>query len=206
MESELLYTYHSAQRALQEQFDSVRLADRVVERSFQRELDDYDKRFIESQGFFFLATVDPGGEPFCNFRAGNPGFVTVVTPTCLEWPEFNGNGMYLTLGNLAANSRVHLLFIDFERQERFRVAGRASVHTDAEAVDPYFEAQAVVRVAVEKAFPNCKRYIPKMQLVEPSRHIPKSGTQTPAAYWKRMDRYGDVLPAGDPAADPSVPD
>ena len=205
MEPKPPLTYHPGQRSFQEQFDSIRIADRLVERTIQRELDAYDKKFIESQRMFFLATADEHGEPSCTFRGGDPGFVQVESPTSLIWPEYNGNGMFLALGNVQVNPQVHLLFIDFERQERFRVAGLAEVLLQDPAMAKFSEAIGLVRVTITRAFPNCKRYIPKMELVEAARHVPRVGVQTPCADWKRNDWAMDALPFNDPANDPSIP-
>lgn len=205
MSTEKGFEYHAGQRSFQEHFDSVRLADRLVERTYQTELDAHDKKFIESQRFFFLATADDKAEPYCTFRGGAPGFVKVENSTTLIWPEYNGNGMFLALGNINVNPQIHLLFIDFERQERFRVVGNAQVLFDDLAMSQFAEAQSLVRIHITRAFPNCKRYIPKMQFIEPSRHVPQVGIQTPCADWKRSEWACDVLPVDDPANDPSVP-
>jgi uncharacterized protein len=199
-------SYHRGQRQLQEQFDSVRLADRLVEKTLQGELDDSDIAFISRQYMFFLATADADGEPSCTYRGGDPGFVRIIDPVTIAWPEYNGNGMFLALGNILCNPRVHLLFIDFELQKRFRVAGTATLCYEHPLLDEFVEANMVVKVDIEKAFPNCRRYIPKMQLVEESRHIPRRGVRTPVADWKRSDWACDALPMNDPARDPTAPE
>jgi len=198
--------YHSGQRELQDRFDSRRLADRIVEKTVQSVLDEEDKRLIERLPMFFLATVGPDGGPSCTFRGGDPGFVRVLDPRSLYWPEYDGNGMFLALGNIALEPRLHLLFVDFERQTRFRVAGRGELVYEGPLVEQSPGAKAVVLVHVDQAFPNCRRYIPKMAMVEPARHVPRLGAVTPAADWKRSAWACDVLPAGDPSADPDRPD
>lgn len=155
---------------------------------------------------FFLATADADGEPFCTYRGGDPGFVTVVDSKTLVWPEYDGNGMFLALGNMIVNPRVHLLFVDWESQKRFRVAGNASLIFEGPLVDRPAGAKLAVKVDITRAFPNCRRYIPKMEVVEEARHIPRSGTQTPVADWKRSDWACDALPKDDPARDASLPD
>ena len=195
--------YHDGQRQLQEMFDSVRLADRLVEKTLQGELDDIDTAFIGKQHMFFLATADADGVPSCTYRGGDPGFVRVIDSRTLAWPEYNGNGMFLGLGNILANPKVHLLFIDFDLQKRFRVAGTARLCFEDPLRDEFVEANLVVRVSVDQAFPNCKRYIPKMAVIEEARHIPRRGVRTPVADWKRSEWACDALPANDPARDPS---
>ena len=64
------------------------------------------------------------------------------------------------------------------------------------------ESQGIVRVAVNRVFPNCPRYIHRMELVESSPFVPRQGEPTPSPDWKRSDLAAGVLPAGDPAAAP----
>ena len=198
--------YRRGHRDVQDRFDSRRLADRIVEKTFQTELDDGDKALIERLPIFFLATADGSGEPSCTFRGGDPGFVRVLDPTTLFWPEYDGNGMFLTLGNMLENPQVHLLFVDFEMQTRLRVVGRAELIWDGVLIEASHGARAGVLVHVTRAFPNCKRYIPKMTVVERARHVPRPEVVTPAAGWKRQEWACDALPAGDPSLDPDRPE
>ena len=194
--------YRPSHRALQQQFDTVRLADRLEARMFREAMTDEDRAFIEHLDMFFLATADRDGCPSCSYRGGDPGFVRALDAHTLVFPNFDGNGMYLSLGNARENPAIGMLFIDFENQKRLRVHGTASFAA-ADSVDPpYVEAQFVVRVAVRQVFPNCPRYIPKLQRVEASKFVPRSGVQTPVPNWKRAEWACDVLPAGDPARDP----
>lgn len=186
--------YTESQRALQDAFDTRRLADRIEERKVQDELDEVDKAFIERQIMFFLATVDAEGKPNCSFRGGAPGFVRVLDPVTIAFPDYNGNGMFLSLGNVNETSHVGLLFIDFFEPNRFRVNGEASIDPDDPLLREFPGAQMIVRVRVREAFPNCSRYIPKLALIEPSRFIPKEGEIAPVPDWKRSDWACDVLP------------
>lgn len=199
------WDYNDEQKQIQEKFDSVRMATRLIEKTYQEELDGSDISLITSQRMFFLATADREGEPYCTFRGGDPGFVKVIDSTTLAWPEYDGNGMFLAVGNIAANPKVHLLFIDWENQRRIRVAGDAALVFDGPLVSEWHKAKLAVVVKVTRAFPNCKRYIPKMAVVEESRHVPRQGTATPVADWKREDWVCDALPQDDPARDPSAP-
>jgi hypothetical protein len=108
-------------------------------------------------------------------------------------------GMYLSMGNLAATHRVGILFIDFERQNRIRVEGAATLALDDPLLPSYPEAQFIVRVAVDRIYPNCPRYIHRYQLVERSAFVPRSAVPTPIPGWKQTPWAADVLPAGDPA-------
>ena len=120
------------------------------------------QEFIEAQCMFFLATGDDEGRLDCSYRGGPPGFLRVVDDRTLLFPDYNGNGSFMSLGNLAVNPNVGMLFIDFERQRRIRVNGRAEILDDPELLSQFPGAERVVRVTVEQAFPNCSRYIPRM--------------------------------------------
>jgi len=191
--------FSDSHRRLQREFDTERLADRIEQRLFREFVTADDKAFIERLDMFFLATADAAGRPNCSYKGGVPGFVRVLDPQTLCFPNYDGNGMYISMGNTLENAHVGLLFIDFENQKRLRVNGLARINKDAEAMRPYPEAQFVVAVSVRQVFPNCPRYIHKMQRIEPSKFVPRAGVQTPVPGWKRMDWAVDVLPAGDPA-------
>jgi uncharacterized protein len=191
--------YHEGNRGLQDRFDTRRLADRIEERLVVDRIGDADKAFIESLDMFFLATADGGGQPSCSYKGGHPGFVRVVDPSTLAFPNYDGNGMFLSTGNVVRNARVGLLFIDFERQRRLRLSGEASISTEDALLGAYPEAQFIVRVNVTHVFPNCPRYIHRYQLVERSSFVPKSGCNTPIPNWKKSEWAADVLPEDDPA-------
>ena len=150
---------------------------------------------------FFLATADAEGRPQCSYKGGAPGFVRVLDERTIAFPNYDGNGMYLSAGNMAVNPHVGLLFIDFcaARPSRLRLNGVASIHDQDELLASYPEAQFVMRVRTTQVFPNCPRYIHRMALVERSRFVPAGGQETPVPDWKRTEWACDVLPAGDPA-------
>ena len=191
--------YHAGQRSLQDRFDTRRLADRLEEVKVHAELSDADIRFIAARDMLFLATCDPSGQPTCSFKAGEPGFLRVLDRQTLAFPWYDGNGMYLSAGNVDAWPGVGLLLIDFDGQRRLRLEGDAELVHGAEIRAEYPGAQFVVRIRVHKIYPNCPRYIPKYQLVERSAFIPRPGHTPPVPDWKRADWARDVLPAGDPA-------
>ena len=191
--------YHDAQRALQERFDARRLADRLEEVKVHDSLSEADRRFVASRDMFFLATCDPEGYPTCSFKAGDPGFLQPVDAHTLLFPWYDGNGMFLTAGNVAATRRVGLLLIDFESPRRLRIEGEADLVDDPDVLAAHPGAQFAIRVHVRRVYPNCPRYIPRYQLVERSPFIPRSAGPPPVPDWKRADWACDVLPAGDPA-------
>lgn len=186
-------------RALQREFDTERLADRIEERLVHDHITPDDKEFIERLAMFFLATVDKTGQPSCSYKGGDPGFVRVFDPQTLVFPNYDGNGMYLSMGNACDNPAIGMLFIDFENRRRLRVNGTARIEA-ANAITPvYPEAQFVVKVTVRQVFPNCPRYIHKMQMLEPSPFVPHETMPTPTPNWKRSDWACDVLAKNDPA-------
>lgn len=191
--------YTPAARALQDRFDTRRLADRLVEVKVHDHFTPDDRAFIERIDMFFLATVDESGQPTCSYKGGDPGFVTVVDDRTLAFPNYDGNGMYLSMGNVDATRRVGLLFIDLERPRRLRVEGSADIRHDDPLRAHYPGAQFIVRVHAERIYPNCPRYIHQYQLVERSAFVPRGGTPPPIPGWKQSDWARDVLPEGDPA-------
>ena len=195
--------YQDGHRQLQDRFDTRRLADRLDEAIVQDEILPSDKDFIERLDMFFAATVDGHGHVNCSYKAGAPGFVRVVDAHTLAFPNYDGNGMYLTMGNILETRQVGLLFIDFENQKRMRLNGEASIERDDPLLKEYPEAQFIVRVRAREVFANCPRYIHKMKLAQRSRFVPKQECPTPVPGWKKGKWVADTLPAGDPARDPS---
>jgi hypothetical protein len=196
--------FHEAQRRLQDSFDTRRLADRIEERLVHDFIDEHDAEFITARDMFFLATVDPDGRPNCSYKGGDPGFVRVVDQRTLAFPNYDGNGMYLSMGNAVATGEAGMLFIDFERRNRMRVNGSASIDQNDALMADYPLAQFIVRVRVREVFPNCPRYIHRYQLVERSRFVPKKSGRPPVPDWKRSDWACDVLPENDPARLPGA--
>lgn len=191
--------YSPASRALQDTFDTRRLADRLAEVKVHEHFSAEDRQFIERMDMFFLATVDPAGQPTCSYKGGDPGFVSVLDESTLAFPNYDGNGMFLSMGNVAATQAVGILFIDFEAQRRIRVDGTARLSIEDPLMSRYPEAQFIVRVEARRIYPNCPRYIHKYQLVERSSFVPRREARTPTPSWKQAPWAADVLPAHDPA-------
>ena len=186
--------YGPGARSLQDRFDSRRLADRLVEVTVHDRLTSTDREFVERSAQCFLATIDPDGWPDVSYKGGRPGFVRVLDEGTLAFPSYDGNGMFRSLGSILAEPRVALLFVDFCRPDRMRVLGRATVSDDPALVSSFEGAQLVVRVEVERVWPNCPRYVHRMDLVELSPHAPEPGHEPPVPDWKRMEMFRDVLP------------
>jgi len=183
--------YHAGSRSLQDAHDTRRLADRVAERKVHPALTEEDRAFVEALDCFFLATADEHGRPTCSYKGGDPGFVRVLDDRTLAFPNYDGNGMYLSMGNLLRNPEVGLLFVDFERGRRLRVQGTASMEADGAEAWP--GAQFAVRVRTGAVFPNCPRYIHRRTLVERSPYVPRAGVEPPVPEWKRSDWARDVV-------------
>ena len=186
--------YHDGMRHLQDKFDSRRVADRLEERRLHDTFKDHEREFIGRCAFFFLATADGEGAPDCSYKGGMPGFLRVVDDRTLAFPNYDGNGMFRSLGNIRVNPRVGLLLIDFERGRRMRINGRATLHEEDPLLEKYPGAQLIVRVHAEQIFPNCPRYIHKMELKEHSVYVPTPAHTPPVPEWKGNEDFRDVLP------------
>ena len=190
--------YHEGNRALQDDFSSRALADRLRDRLARDAFTEADAAFIARRPFFFLATADAAGRPDCSFKGGDPGFVRVVAPDLLVFPDYDGNGMFKSLGNIRANPHVGLLFIAMgvpeERPQRLRVNGTAEVSADDPLLSGLSGGQLLVRARPTHIFPNCPRYIPKMRIDEPSPYVPRVGQAPPEPEWKGRPELCDVVP------------
>ena len=186
--------YHEGNRRLQDAFDSRRISDRLEEKLTRTEFSADDKIFIESLPYFFLATADASGRPDCSYKGGMPGFVHVTGPAELSFPDYDGNGMFKSLGNVLVNPNVGLLFIAMHgKPKRLRVNGIATVRRDDPLLAQTVGAQLIVRIAARAIFPNCPRYIPKMELIEPSIYAPRAGCDAPEPAWKEFADFKEYV-------------
>jgi uncharacterized protein len=193
--------FHDGNRRLQDQFDSRRISDRLEEKLTRQAFTDQDRAFIEKSMFFFLATADADGRPDCSFKGGTPGFVRVIGPGELGFPDYDGNGMFKSLGNILANPGVGLLFIDMgEKPRRLRVNGTASVSRDDPLMQRFAGAQLLVRVQARAIFPNCPRYIPELALTSASVYAPAVGHTPPEPKWKGFADFADCVPPRRPTS------
>src|SRR3954466_1807350 len=199
--------YGDAQRRLQDEFDSRVIAD-VLEAAIVRpQMDDEAKAFIESRSFFFLSTVDADGHPTVSHKGGAAGFVRVTDPSTIVFPSYDGNGMFLSMGNIAGDGRIGLLFMDFERPHRLRVQANAVVRSDDPMIDEYPGADLVVRATVTSLFVNCPRYISPHTAAGTSKYVPDPTGQAPMPAWKKIDGLQPFLPVrfqGIPQAEEST--
>lgn len=184
-------------RELQDAFGTRKLADRIEEIACVTEFDDETKAFIEAQDMFFLASVDHNGRPTVSYKGGDAGLVKVIDSRTLVFPNYDGNGMYMSMGNLAQNSEVGMLFISFEKPHRIRVQGSASISREDPLLAQFPGADMLVRVKLSEMWQNCPRYIHRYQKLETSRYVPQAECETPLAGWKQTDIVQDVLPPAD---------
>jgi predicted pyridoxine 5'-phosphate oxidase superfamily flavin-nucleotide-binding protein len=189
--------YGTEHRALQDERDTRRLADLWQEMLIHGELAADEQAFIDARDMFFLSTVDARGNPTVSYKGGLPGFVRAIDPTTIVFPDYDGNGMCLSLGNIEQNRAVGLLFIDFETPHRLRVQGEAEVSRDPDLIAAWPGATLAVKIHVTDAFVNCARYIHRYEKVEQSRHAPAADGGQPIAEWKRIDLIQPHLSAVD---------
>jgi predicted pyridoxine 5'-phosphate oxidase superfamily flavin-nucleotide-binding protein len=186
--------YHDGNRQLQDRFDSRRISDRLEEKLTRKEFTAYDKHYMECVPYFFLATADAEGRPDCSFKGGAPGFVRVTGPSELAFPDYDGNGMFKSLGNIVVNADVGLLFIAMHgKLKRLRVNGHATVSENDPLLAETVGAQLIVRVTARAIFPNCPRYIPTMGAIEPSIYVPVAGQDAPEPSWKGFADFKDCI-------------
>jgi predicted pyridoxine 5'-phosphate oxidase superfamily flavin-nucleotide-binding protein len=193
--------YHQGSRELQDQFDTRRLADRLAETRVHPAFNERDLALIGRSAMFFLATADAEGRPDCSYKGGLPGFVHVVDDSVLAFPDYDGNGMFRSLGNIRVNPHVGMLFVDFEQPGRMRVNGTATVRDDDPLLGEWPGARLVVRVRAEQIFPNCPRYIHRMTLDETSIYVPRAHHTPPDPPWKTREDLRDVLPGDRPGCE-----
>ncbi len=189
--------YAPEHRALQDEFDSRRMADLMENGLCHDTLSDPERAYIGSRDMFFLSTVDHHGNPTVSYKGGAPGFVRVVDDRSIVFPSYDGNGMFFSTGNIAATAKVGFLFIDFQTPHRLRVQGTASIDRKHPLMSEYPEAQFMVVTAVERIWINCARYVHKHTKLETSKYVPQAHCETPVPSWKRIDMVQDALPAKD---------
>ena len=189
--------YSKQHRALQAQFGTEKMADRIEQLGSHNLFNDDAKGFIEHSEMLFLTTINDIGQPTVSYKGGDTGFVKVLDSTKLIFPSYDGNGMFLSMGNIVGNHNIGMLFISFQMPHRIRVQGTATISQAPTLLAHYPEADFVVTVTLTELWQNCPRYIPKMEKVRESRYVPRADCETPLAEWKRVDLLQDVLPPSD---------
>jgi predicted pyridoxine 5'-phosphate oxidase superfamily flavin-nucleotide-binding protein len=185
--------YHDGQRQLQDRYGGRAVADRLEAHRLHRTFTDEDRALIETTPFFFLATAWQDSVD-CSMKGGMPGFVRVTAPNEIAWPDYDGNRMYRSLGNLLKNPAVGLLFLKFDaKSTRLRITGQARIDESPEAMAELPGAKRLIRVTAENIFYNCPRYVPEMEFVEASIYAPRPDYTPPEPEWKSRDYIRDVL-------------
>lgn len=161
-------------------------------------IDDDRKEFIESRDFFFLSTVGADGWPTVSYKGGPTGVVQVEDERTIVFPSYDGNGMFLSMGNMSTvdghGAKIGLLFIDFETPNRLRLHATAQVHRDDPAMAAFPGAELIVRAHVDDTFVNCARYIHPHTRVRTSDYVPDADGSQPIPAWKRIDLIQPFLP------------
>ena len=193
--------FHEGHRTLQDQFDGRRVADALETHRRLDVLGPDQRAFIEGSAFFFLATAH-GGSVDCSFKGGPEGFVRVTGPTSLEWPDFDGNSMYRSLGNISGSPEVGLLFIRLDGSaERLRVNGTAALDVNHPRLGEFPGAKVMVTVEAREIFPNCPRYIPDLATGTASAYLPDPDQPLAKPAWKDRAYIAPILPKADPHKD-----
>lgn len=186
--------YHLGMKALQAEHGSTAIANRLEETRLRTSFNGTDVALIESSAIFFLATSDRDGHPDCSIKGGDPGFVRVIGDE-LVFPDYDGNGMFRSLGNISINSSVALLFVNFGSPgAKLRVHGTAKILAPDEIPGEFPGAQSLVAVTPTAIFPNCPRYLPVMQIAETSIYNPRPQYEPPEPAWKSKPDLKDYVP------------
>ncbi|MGI9434782.1 MAG: pyridoxamine 5'-phosphate oxidase family protein [Geminicoccaceae bacterium] len=187
-------------RALQDRYNARKVADMItgatVVSNFDNDQFGY-RSFIEDATYFFLATSS-GGNTDCSFKGGPKGFVRIVAPNKLIFPDYDGTRMYKSLGNIIDNPNIGMLFMRFESEDgnrylRVRINGIATLHDKHPALADCPGAKRIIEVETRQIYLNCPRYVPHMKSVEDSPYIPEKGREQPVPPWKMKPGIVEAL-------------
>jgi len=192
--------FGSGSRELQDRYNARRVADGVTKATTISNFDDDQfgyRDFIESAPYFFLATSS-GENTDCSFKGGAPGFVRIVAPDRLIFPDYDGNRMYKSLGNIIDNPNIGMLFVRFDQEDgnrylKVRINGVATLHDDHPAQADFPGAKRIIEVETKHIYLNCPRYVPHMELVSPSPYVPDEKGVAPIPPWKSKPGIKEVL-------------
>lgn len=174
--------YTPQHRAMQDRFGTRQLADTQERVIVSDRLSEAHRVFIAERDMLFLSTIDATGQPTVSYKGGAPGFVRIDGDDLLL-PCYDGNGMFLSMGNIMGEARVGLLFIDFETPRRLRVHGLASLDETV----PVPGSATIMRIRPTQIFLNCPRYVHRYRRDVGSRYVPDAQGRAPLAAWKRLD-------------------
>ena len=186
--------YSKASRDLQGLHDSRRLADQLEQTRLHRELTDEDRYVIEKAEFFFLATANSNEMPDCSIKGGIPGFISIDNAQHLSFSDYDGNGMFRSLGNIEENPNVGLLFLCIDGDLRkLRINGSAKVIRSTDHQSGHSKLK--VQIEIREIFPNCPRYIPQIKIEKSSIYNPADGYEPPDPHWKSKPDLKPYLPS-----------
>jgi len=109
------------------------------------------RRLIKEADTFFIASSHPESGADASHRGGPPGFVRILNESLLAWPDYSGNRMFQTLGNISVNPSAGLLFIDFESGGTLQLTGRARIIWEVECAMEFAGAERVVEFQIDEA-------------------------------------------------------
>ena len=160
----------SQEKQLQEDYGSVKRAKKFYDKQQIDHLNDMMIQFISNQELMFIATSDKEGNCDNSIRVGKKGFISVINEKTLLYPEYRGNGVHASLGNIAENPHIGILLVDFLNSTiGLHINGRAEIINDPEGVnDPL--AERWVCVSVEEAYIHCSKHIPLLQKMDKKIH------------------------------------
>ena len=172
------------ERILQKKVGSENKASAFYNKQMLDYLNPYMRKFILKQEMVFIATADPKGECDCSFRAGKQGFVRVLNEKTLLCPEYRGNGVMASMGNILENSHIGMTFIDFfENTIGLHVNGKAKiVENDELLADKTLDGVANsiqeegtaperwILITVEEAYIHCSKHIPHLKKLDKKIH------------------------------------
>jgi uncharacterized protein len=186
--------YHEGSLRLQERFGTTALAAHLARQYVLDELEEQHVEWIRGADCVYVATVGPDGQPDCSYKGGLPGFIRVAGTRSLEIPSYDGNGMYRTMGNAAADGRIGLLFLFPQLPAKLRVNGTCHVSSEPTLVSAHHGAESVIQVSIAAVFENCPRYLHYRATGEYSKHCPAPGYRPPEPEWKLKPEYEGLLP------------
>ena len=172
----------SGEQQAQKRFGSTSRAEAFYANQMLDRLNQQMQQFIARQEMVFIATADSKGSCDCSFRAGTPGFVCVLNEKTLAYPEYRGNGVLASLGNILENPHIGMIFLDYYQSTvGLHVNGTARVlnpdeigavpqlppgMVEASQVKGGRRPEAWIVVNVEEAYIHCSKHVPLMKRLD----------------------------------------
>ncbi|WP_026692596.1 pyridoxamine 5'-phosphate oxidase family protein [Peribacillus kribbensis] len=166
------------ERYLQKKYKTEKRAQSFYDNQMIGHLNEEMIKFIVKQEMVFISTADEKGNCDSSFRSGSAGFVRVIDKNTIIYPEYRGNGVMASLGNIMGNPHIGLLFIDFFGSSMgLHVNGKASIieNHDLNSLDLPGELAAMlleqespkaerwVHITIDEAYIHCSKHIPRLE-------------------------------------------